>query len=206
MRVMLVLDHPYGLDAWDNTPHRRSFTVALAHAAILGLEQAGHDVDVADLHGDGFNPVMSAEELAAWRAGVASPDPLAADYQRRLLLADHLVLAFPIWWEAMPAPMKGFIDKVVAKGIAYRPHQGWPPMIHQTKLRGVSVITVMSTPGLAYRLIFGGPITKILFRGTFGKIGVRNLTWLNHPRPDRQTDGARQRALAAIQRRFATLK
>jgi hypothetical protein len=39
---------------------------------------------------------MSAEELVTWRAGAPSPDPLTADYQRRLLAADYLVLAFPI--------------------------------------------------------------------------------------------------------------
>jgi putative NADPH-quinone reductase len=205
MKVMLVVDHPYGVDAWDNTPHRRSFTAALAHAAQLGLEEAGHDIDLIDLHGDGFNPVMSAEELSTWRAAAPSPDPLTADYQRRLLEADYLVLAFPIWWEAMPAPTKGFIDKVVAKGIAYHPNQGIPPMTNQTKLRGVSVITVMSTPGLAYRLIFGNPITKILFRGTFSKIGVKHLTWLNHPGSDRQTDQTRRQALTDIQRKFAAL-
>ena len=205
MQVMLVVDHPYGVGAWDNTPHHRSFTAALAHAAQLGLQEAGHDIDVVDLHGDGFDPVMSAEQLAAWRAGAPSPDPLTADYQRRLLEADYLVLAFPIWWEAMPAPTKGFIDKVVAKGIAYRPHQGWPPMTNQTKLRGVTIITVMGTPGLAYRILFSDAITKILFRGTFGKIGVKNLRWFNHPRPDRRTDQARRRALADIQKKFAAL-
>jgi putative NADPH-quinone reductase len=105
----------------------------------------------------------------------------------------------------MPAPMKGFIDKVLAKGIAYRPNKGLPPMLNQTKLRGVSVITVMATPGLAYRLVFGNPITKILFRGTFTKIGVKNLKWFNHPGSDHQTDQARRQALTTIQQRFAKL-
>ena len=124
MKVLVVVDHPYGAEAWDNTPHRRSFTAALAHAAVEGLREAGHEIDLVDLHADGFNPVMSATDLTAWRMGTPSPDPLTADYQRRLLDADHLVLAFPIWWEAMPATSKGFIDKVVAKGVAYKPGTG----------------------------------------------------------------------------------
>ena len=230
MRVMVVVDHPYGAGAWDNTPHHRSFTAALAHAACQGLEAAGHDVDLVDLHADGFNPVMSAGELAAWRQGVASPDPLAADYQRRLLDADHLVLAFPIWWESTPAATKGFIDKAVAKGIAYTeagqaagrpagsaettglddgkraPGNGLRPMVNATKLTGVTLITVMSTPMWLYRAVFSTAITKILLRGTFRKIGVPNLTWLGHSGVDKKTPAERQRLLDSVQRRFASLR
>jgi len=200
---MVVVDHPYGADAWDNTPHRRSFTVALAHAAIEGLQQAGHQIDLVDLHADGFNPVMSADDLAAWRQGAPSPDPTAADYQRRLLAADHLVLAFPIWWEAMPAATKGFIDKVVAKGVAYHQGTGIPPMTNATKLSGVTLITVMSTPTLLYRLAFGTAVTKILLRGTFRKIGVGHLAWVHHASVDRKTPAARQGILDATRQRFA---
>ena len=81
----------------------------------------------------------------------------------------------------------------------------WPPTAHQTKLRGVSVLTVMATPGLAYRLLFGNVITKILFRGTFGKMGVKHLTWLNHPDIDHQSDQKRRQALVTVQRKFAAL-
>jgi len=202
---MVVVDHPYGADAWDNTPHHRSFTAALAHAAYQGLKTAGHEIDLVDLHADGFNPVMSADELMAWRKGVVSPDPLAADYQERLLAADHLVLAFPIWWEATPAATKGFIDKVVAKGVAYRPGTGLRPMLNTTKLTGVTLLTVMSTPTLLYRVVFGTAVTKILLRGTFQKIGVPNLTWLGHSGVEKKTPAERQRMLGAVEHRFARL-
>ena len=31
-------------------------------------------------------------------------------YKDRLARADHIVFIFPIWWELMPALIKGFID------------------------------------------------------------------------------------------------
>jgi len=202
---MVVVDHPYTATSWENTPHRRSFTVALAHAAILGLTAAGHEIDLVDLHADHFNPVMSADDLGAWRQSAPSPDPLTADYQRRLLAADHLVLAFPIWWEAMPAATKGFVDKVIAKGVAYQPGTGLRPMINATKLTGVTLITVMSTPSLLYRAMFGSAISKILLRGTFRKIGVPNLTWLSHAGVDKKTTAQRQHMLDTVQARFTRL-
>jgi len=204
MKVMLVLDHPYGAQAWEDVPHHRSLTSALAHAAQAGLERAGHEVDLVDLHADGFDPVMSAQDLVAWRAGTVV-DPQAADYQRRLLAADHLVLAFPIWWEAMPALTKGFLDKVLGKGIVYHQGKGLRPMTHRTALTGVTLVTVMSTPTPAYRAVFGNPVVKIVFRGTFRKMGVRNLTWLNHGGLDRKTPQHRRRALTRVEQHFAAL-
>jgi NAD(P)H dehydrogenase (quinone) len=66
---------------------------------------------------------MTREDLVAWRQGRAV-DPLVLDYQLRLLAAGHLAFVFPVWWEAMPAATKGFLDRVLTKGVMYEelPH------------------------------------------------------------------------------------
>ena len=71
-------------------PHNRSYTAALAATAMRGVRGAGHEVDLIDLIEDGFNPVMTKDDLAGWRLK-SVVDPVAADYQRRLMEADHLV-------------------------------------------------------------------------------------------------------------------
>lgn len=193
MRTLLVVDHPYS----------GAFTRALADAARRGFERAGHEVDLVDLHADGFDPVMRLDDLAAWREGRAV-DPLAVDYQRRLAEADHLVLAFPVWWEVMPAMTKGFVDKVITKGFAYdQPVPGGRMRRRLTGLGGVTVLTSMATPAAAYRLVFGNPLTKALFRGTFLKIGVRNLTWLSHSNPAGHSPEQRQAMLDRVESRCA---
>lgn len=193
MRTLIVLDHPYG----------GSFTRALVDAATAGLVAAGGEVDLIDLHADGFDPVMHAPDLASWRHGEAV-DPQVIDYQQRLLSADQLVLAFPIWWELMPAMTKGFLDKVLLKGVAYdQPKPGGLMKPRLTKLTRVTLITVMATPDIVYRIVFGNPITKAVFRGTFRKIGVRHLTWRNHANPAKRTPAQRadllQRTATAFQ-------
>jgi len=205
MRVLIVFDHPYGAEASDNIPHRRSFSAAIAAAARRGLERAGHEVDLVDLHRDGFDPVMHAADLAAWRMKTVI-DEHAADYQARLLRADHAVFVFPIWWESMPAGTKGFLDKVMTKGIVYSESKPGRPFVNGLKnLRGVTLMTVMTTPDLVYRWLFGNPITKIVFRGTFRKIGVRRLRWLNITNPSSKTLQQRQRILQRVEDRFAAL-
>jgi putative NADPH-quinone reductase len=207
MRILLVLDHPYTIASAANVPHRRSFSAAVAAAAMRGAARAGHEVDLIDLAADGFRPAMSREDLLAWRQARAV-DPLVLDYQRRLLAADHLVFAFPVWWEAMPAATKGFLDRVLTKGVMYEelPHaRGNPFRSRMTRLGGVTVMSVMTTPDKAYRWWFRDPLTKIMFKGTFAKIGVHNLTWLNFASITSRTAEQRERILRDTESRFAAM-
>lgn len=192
MRTLIVLDHPY----------EGSFTRALVMAATEGLAAAGGEVDLIDLHADGFDPVMHSADLAAWRHGQAV-DPQVADYQDRLRAADQLILAFPIWWELMPAMTKGFLDKVLLKGVAYeQPKPGGPMKPALTKLTRVTLITVMATPDMVYRVVFGNPITKAVFRGTFHKIGIHRLAWRNYANPAKRTPAQRADLLSGTTAAF----
>jgi NAD(P)H dehydrogenase (quinone) len=208
VRVLVVLDHPYTVASAGNVPHQRSFSAAVAAAAIRGAQAGGHEVDLIDLAADGFQPAMTGADLAAWRQGQAI-DPLVRDYQRRLFAARHLVLVFPVWWEAMPAATKGFLDRVLTKGIMYQElagAKGNPFRNLMTGLGGVTVLSVMTTPDRAYRWWYRDPLTKILFKGTFAKIGVKNLHWTNYASVTSKTPEQRDRMLRDTERAFAALR
>ena len=208
MNVLFVLDHPYTIASAADVPHRRSFSAAVADAAIRGARTGGHEVDLIDLAADGFQPAMTREDLVAWRRGDVV-DPLVRDYQRRLLAAEHLVFVFPVWWEAMPAATKGFLDRVLTKNVIYEERtdaRGNPFRSRMTALAGVSVLSVMTTPDKAYRWWYRDPLTKILFKGTFGKIGVRNLRWTNYAGVERCGTQRRERMLRDTERAFACLR
>ncbi|MBR7837956.1 NAD(P)H-dependent oxidoreductase [Actinospica durhamensis] len=208
MRVLLVLDHPYTLASARNIPHQRSFTAAVAAAAMRGAGAAGHEVDLIDLAADRFQPAMTREDLAAWRQADVV-DPQVRDYQSRLLAAEHLVFAFPVWWEAMPAATKGFLDRVLTKGVVFDEvsgAKGNPFRNLMPHLGGVTVLSIMTTPDKAYRWWFRDPLTKILFKGTFAKIGIRNLTWVNYDSVTRREAADRDRMLRETESRFAGLK
>jgi NAD(P)H dehydrogenase (quinone) len=207
MKILVVLDHPYTIVSAENVPHQRSFSAAVAAAAIRGGRSAGHEVDLIDLAADGFQPAMTRADLAAWRQGRVV-DPLVADYQRRLLAAGHLVFVFPVWWEAMPAATKGFLDRVLTKGVMYEElpqARGNPFRSRMTGLGGVSVLSVMTTPDKAYRWWYRDPLTKIIFKGTFAKIGVKNLRWTNYASVGAKTPGQRARMLQRTEQAFAAL-
>ncbi|MEZ4224714.1 MAG: NAD(P)H-dependent oxidoreductase [Polyangiaceae bacterium] len=196
MNVAIVFNHPY----------EGSYCNAMLQAATRGLLRAGHQVDLIHLDQDGFNPVMTAADLRAFRAK-EPVDPQVIAYRDRLSRADHLVFIFPIWWELMPALTKGFIDKVVFPGVAYdytnpqntRMRPLW------SRLKGVTVMTTMNTPGWLYSLLFGNAIKKALLLGTFWKTGYRNLKWLSFNRVKEVPKMKREQWLQQIEQRFAML-
>ncbi|WP_298443089.1 NAD(P)H-dependent oxidoreductase [uncultured Ferrimonas sp.] len=127
-------------------------------------------------------------------------------YKQRLEQADHIVFIFPIWWELMPALTKGFIDKLIFPGIAYRYHDKGSRMFSTLdKLKGVTLITTMNTPSLAYRLLFGNAISKALLMGTFWKIGIKQRKWINLSSVKSTSPTQRQRWLDKLHQRFAEL-
>lgn len=206
MHVLLVFDHPYGASASDDVPHRRSLSAAMLAAAVAGLDAAGHTHDVLDLAAEGFDPVLSAEDLVAWRTE-APPREDVARLQARLAAADHLVLVFPTWWMAMPAGTKGFLDRVLTPGFAFdEPTPGGALVRRLDRLGGVTVLTAMTTPRAFYRTWFGRPAAHILARGTFRLIGIRRVHWVAVHRSEARGATSRRRALARITSRFRTLR
>ena len=107
MHVLAVFCHP----------RRESFSGAVLDRFAAGAEAAGHDVEVADLYGEGFEPRMSRRDLRQFD-GVAMPPDIIAE-QARVERSDALALVFPLWWWSMPAMLKGWLDRVWSAGWAY---------------------------------------------------------------------------------------
>lgn len=99
-------------------PVPESFIAAARDTAVAALQRAGHEVRVTDLYAEGFDPVLSAWEKANH---LAPPDskPAIADHAANLLWCEALVLVYPTWWSSQPAMLKGWIDRVWVRGIAY---------------------------------------------------------------------------------------
>jgi NAD(P)H dehydrogenase (quinone) len=204
VRVLVIFNHPY----------EGSFCAAILEAVQKGLLAAGHGCDVINLDEDKFDPVMRSKDLRAFAMARTRPDdaaqlldPQVAGYKDRMEQAEHIVFIFPIWWELMPAMMKGFIDKVIFPGIVYNQTDGknGGMVCRLTALRGVTVVTTMNTPSMIYRILFGNAVKRALLTGTFWKIGVRNRRWINLTSVKSRTQKRRQEWLAGIETRMQRL-
>jgi NAD(P)H dehydrogenase (quinone) len=69
---------------------------------------------------------------------------LAADImaeQAKLAQADLVIFQFPVWWFGMPAIMKGWADRVFARGFAYLPGRKYDTGMFRGKLAMVVATT-----------------------------------------------------------------
>lgn len=110
MRVLMVTAHPCA----------DSFVMAVAEAAGRGLAEGGHQVTTLDLYSIGFRPAMSLDELVAYRAEAAPPDPMVREHGEMVRAAEALVFVYPTWWSGPPAVLKGWLERVLVPGLAFR--------------------------------------------------------------------------------------
>ena len=106
--ILIVVTHP----------DPSSATHAIATTLARTLEEHGHASEVADLVAEGFDPVFGPADHAAFASGGALPTDVRTE-QQRIDRADHLVLVYPVYWWAMPAMLKGWIDRVFVAGWAF---------------------------------------------------------------------------------------
>lgn len=107
MHILVVIDHP----------NPKSLTHALAQSFGEGAKAAGHTIEYADLHLEGFDPRWSMADITS-DAGEDTPDDIVRE-QQRIDKCDAVCMAFPLFWFGMPAMLKGWLERVWSWGWAY---------------------------------------------------------------------------------------
>ncbi len=114
-------------------PEPQSFNGALLARAKGVLEENGHSLRISDLHDKAFNPVSGRhnfttvdnanfykqqfEELNATEKNGFSQE-IAGEIDN-IFWCDMMIWQFPLWWFGLPAPLKGWVDRVFAMGRVY---------------------------------------------------------------------------------------
>lgn len=123
MRTLIILGHP----------DKKSFNESLATHYEKGAKEKGGDVVRLNLYDLNFNPNL--------RYGYRNTQPLEEDLieaQRLLKWANHIVIIFPVWWGSVPALLKGFLDRTLLPGFAfkYREHSSqWDKLLNGKSAR-----------------------------------------------------------------------
>ncbi|RYC33789.1 flavodoxin family protein [Lichenibacterium minor] len=174
MKILLVYAHP----------EPKSLTSSLRDIAVAALEGEGHEVKVSDLYAAAwksevdradFSNLAAKDRLqvadascSAFAAGALTPDVEAE--QDKLLWADALILQFPLWWYAMPAILKGWVDRVYANGFAYgvgeHSDRRWGERFGEGTMAGKRAMLILTAGG--WESHYGprgvnGPLDDLLF-------------------------------------------
>ena len=190
LRVLIVVGHP----------RSDSLSQALADAFREGARRAGVEVQQLALAGLEFDPNVRTREFAEQ---IVEDDIRRA--QALIAWADHLVFVYPTWWGTMPALLKGFLDRVLAPGFAFKEtaNPGHVPLLAG---KSAELLTTMDTPRWVWRWIYGAPGDRAMARAILGFCGIE-VTQIARFGPVRGSSIEHRRAwLAAAEARGQRLR
>jgi NAD(P)H dehydrogenase (quinone) len=195
MDVLVVCAHPRG----------GSYTHALTHAAIRGFEGAGHHVTLLDLYASGFVPAMSAAERAAYHEEQPLIDAQTVEHAALVQRADVLVFVYPTWWSGPPAILKGWLERVMVPGVAFRFDARGRVRPALTNVRRIVGISTYGSPWTYVKLLQDGG-RRMLTRALRLNCGRHtSTTWLGLYSIDTLGDAERAAFLDRVEHTMAHL-
>lgn len=129
-----------------------SYGLALAEAYADAATLLGHEVRLLRLDQLRFDPIL--------HRGYDVAQPLEPDLQSaqgHIQWAQHITLAYPIWWGSVPAILKGFLDRVMLPGFAFRYDSGKKYPTPLLKGRTAQLLVTMDTPPWYFRWVYWAP-------------------------------------------------
>lgn len=151
-------------------PDKESYNYAIAEAYKTGAQSSTAEVKEIRIGELKFNPNL---EFGYRKRTELEPDLIEA--QNKIKWADHIVWVYPVWWGSVPAVMKGFLDRVLLPGFAFKKREGsvwWDRYLTGKTAR---LICTLDQPPWFYTLINGSPSHKAMKRLTLNFIGVKSV-------------------------------
>ena len=99
----------------DGHPDSASFSNCIAEEYYLSAKNGKHEVEMIKVRDLKFDLVL--------HHGYNAPQKLEKDLQKAQELitwCEHLVIVTPVWWYSVPATLKGFIDRILMPGYAFK--------------------------------------------------------------------------------------
>jgi NAD(P)H dehydrogenase (quinone) len=164
MKILIILGHP----------DKNSFNHAVADVAVQALEKNGHAVLFHDLYEEKFDPVLPASEITDQAILPTSIELHCRD----IAAADGIIVVHPNWWGQPPAIVKGWIDRVLRPGVAYRflegdGGEGVP--VGLLKAQCAVVFNTSNTPEKREVEAFGDPLEALWKKCIFDLCGVKKF-------------------------------
>ncbi|WP_299533550.1 NAD(P)H-dependent oxidoreductase [uncultured Streptomyces sp.] len=128
-----------------------------------------------DLCAEGFVPGLSARETDTVGSAPGAHDPQVAMHRREVATLDVLVFVHPNWWGMPPAVLTGWVQRVLAPGVAYKlgSAEGEPEGL--LRAGRALVLNTSDTPADREAAEFGDPLQSIWAACVLPYIGVTDV-------------------------------
>lgn len=154
-RVLIIVATP---DEVQNSIE--AFTMKITKEFAETCRELDCNVEIIDLYKDKFDPIWYPQKK----------ETKVTEYQLRIKRADYIVFIHPVWWGSMPALMKGFLDKTLLPGFAFKKENGLVKGTLSSKKS--MVICVSSESAIVQKYIIGSSISKYWQRVVLDKVGM----------------------------------
>jgi putative NADPH-quinone reductase len=166
----------------DGHPDPESFSAAIATELKKKSQDQSESTTLLSLRDLEFDPILRN----GYRV-IQNLEPDLVKAQELLKESDHIIVITPIWWGGPTALLKGFLDRVMLPGFAfkYRKNSAWWDK-YLTKKTGHLIVTG-DAPAWWLRWLRGDSTVKMLVASTLNFVGIApvrvtrlgNIRWLN---------------------------
>lgn len=156
-KILIIIGHP----------DPESFNVAIVEAYKKGAIASGAEVRQVNIRDLAFNPNL---QFGYRKRTELEPDLLKA--QELITWAEHLVWIYPVWWGSIPSIMKGFIDRVLLPGFAFKKRENsvwWDKLLTNKSAR---IISTLDQPAWYYWLVYRQPSNHAMKKLTLEFCGI----------------------------------
>lgn len=158
MNVYLLLAHP----------NKNSFNGQLADAYEKAMLAKGHSVRRQNIGQLQFDPVLWAGYTA-----IQDLEPDLRQAQENILWCNKWVIIYPVWWGSVPAILKGFLDRTLLPGFAFKYHQKDPFWDKYLTGRSAHIITTSDAPAIWLWWQYSDSDIKTLRTATLEFCGIK---------------------------------
>lgn len=145
-KILIIDGHPLEKSLCKSIAdtYQNASTNSQVEVKRINIRDLSFDLTLLDFEGDQKleEDLIKAQDLIKW--------------------CNHLVVVYPIWWGMMPALLKGFIDRVLLPGFAFKYHDNDPMWDKLLKGKSARVIVTSDSPVWYLKFFLLGAPYKIM--------------------------------------------
>jgi len=143
------------------------------------LERFKIDYELIDLYKIGYDPILHEKEH--YTRGKRDVSVQNQKFQEKIRESDELIFIYPIWWNSMPAILKGFFDRVFTARFAFIYKNPWyspiPVPIGLLKGKNAIVFITSGATNLLSMIFQGFRAQKIMKNDILRFCGIKSKVY-----------------------------
>jgi len=134
------------------------------------LKKTNTKYEILDLYKENFDPIYSQKDYLNKKGPI---NKKIQAIQNLIKKDSKLIFIYPVWWNNMPAILKGFIDKVFTNDWSFTYKNGRPRGLLSGKAR---IFISAGAPSFFIKYVQKGRSYKVLSKDTLRFCGIKSKT------------------------------